>query len=272
MKEKLIILFAALALSLFLLLPGRFAAFRQEPFAPFCPFFVDENQDAICDILQTRPTNFDFSFWPQATVFTFLLALSILIQISGKVKWLRSYILIFSIFYFGFFWSKICPIATFQSLFLQKERVVLQLPLFLIFILPIITTLLLGRVFCHFLCPLGGSQELIFRISQKLPIKIPNLTSKIPKKLFYLPYIILLILILGTIHSSSLFFCQFEPWGQIFGCKTNPFSILLLFITLFFALLIFRPFCNFFCPLGVIFRFLEKFQIFKRNLKPEIRK
>lgn len=266
MKERLIILFAALTLTLLLLLPSKFAAFRQDPLAPFCPFFVDENQDAICDILQTvqmRPTGFDFSFWPQATIFTFLLALSILIQISGKLKWLRSYIVIFSIFYFGFFWSKICPIATLQSLFLQKEKVVLQLPLFLIFILPIITTLLFGRIFCHFLCPLGGFQELVFRISQKLPIKIPNLTSKVPKKLFYLPYITLLILILGTIFTSSLFFCRFEPWGQILGCKSSLFSFIALFITLLLALLIFRPFCNLFCPLGAIFRFLEKFRILK---------
>lgn len=224
-----------------------------------CPFFIDKNQDAVCDILQTiqrRPTNFDFSFWPQATIFVFLLALSILIQVSGKLKWLRLYILIFSILYFGFFWSKICPIATFQSIFLQKEAVVLQLPLFLIFLLPVITTLLFGRVFCRFLCPLGGFQELIFRILGRKSIKIP-------KKLFYLPYIILLILILGTITTSSLFFCRFEPWGQILGCKTNLFSIILLFITLFASLLIFRPFCHLFCPLGAIFQFLERFKILK---------
>ena len=176
---------------------------------------------------------------------------------------MRNYILIFSVFYFGFFWSKICPIATLQSIFLQKERVVLQLPLFLIFLLPIITTLLFGRIFCHFLCPLGAIQELIFRISRKLPIKIPNLTQKIPKKLFYLPYIILLILILGTLSTSSLFFCKFEPWGQIFGCKNNLFSFFFLFITLFFSLLIFRPFCHLFCPLGAIFKWLEKFKILK---------
>ena len=269
MKEKLIIFLAALTLSLFLLIPSRFAAFKQEPVALFCPFFIDENRDATCDILQgkqdylAQSTDFDFSFLPQATIFIFLLALSILIQISGKMKWLRNYILIFSVFYFGFFWSKICPIATLQSLFLQKNKIVLQLPLFLIFILPIITTFFCSRVFCHFLCPLGGIQEIIFRISRKLPIAIPNLTPKISKKLFYLPYIILLILILGTILTSSLFFCKFEPWGQILGCKDNLFSIFVLSITLSLTLLIFRPFCLFFCPLGAIFRFLSKFRILK---------
>lgn len=269
MKEKLIILLAALILTIVLLSPSRFAAFRQEPVAPFCPFFVDENQDAICDILQTSPlktTNFDFSFWPQATIFTFLLLLSILIQNLPKLKWLRIYLLIFSLVYFGLFWSKICPIATLQSIFLQKERIVLQLPLFLIFLLPIITSLLFGRIFCHFLCPLGGIQELIFRILRITPVKIPNLTPKISKKLFFLPYIFLAILSLGTILTSSLFFCKFEPWGYILGCKSNLFSIIIFFVTLFASLLIFRPFCNFFCPLGAIFRFLEKFRI----LKPKI--
>lgn len=258
MKEKLIILFVALVLTYFLLLPSKHT--------PFCPFFVDENQDAICDILQNNrlpSTYFDFSFWPQTIIFIFLLALSILIQISGKVKWLRNYILIFSIFYFGFFWSKICPIATLQSIFLQKEEVVLQLPLFLIFLLPLIITLLFGQIFCNFLCPLGGFQELIFRISRKLPIKIPNLTPKISKKFFFLPYLILFILILGTISTSSLFFCRFDPWGQILGCKSNLSSIIILFITLLLSLLIFRPFCRLFCPLGAIYRPLERFKIWQ---------
>jgi len=274
-KNNLIVLFGGIILTLILLLPGRFSRLKQEPFAPFCPFFTDKNQDAICDVLQdiqTPKNSFDFSFWPQATIFIFLLVLSILSHLSNKLKWLRIYLLIFSVIYFGFFWSKICPVATLQSIFLQKEKIVLELPLFLIFILPIITSLLFGQVFCHFLCPLGGFQELIFKISRKLPIKIPNLTPKIPKKFFCLPYFILLILILGTISTSSLFFCRFEPWGQIFGCKTNLFSFILLFSTLILSLLIFRPCCRLFCPLGAVFKFLSKFQILKRNLKEENKK
>jgi hypothetical protein len=266
MKEKLIIILAALFLSMALLAPSRFASFKNEPLAPFCPFFVDENQDAVCDLLAyelDRSSNFDFHFWPQATILFFLIAISILIQTNKKLKWLRIYVLIFSLFYFGSFWSKICPLASFQSLFLQGQSIVLQIPLFLIFLLPIITALIFGLIFCHFICPLGAFQEIIFRLSRKLPIKIPNLTPRIPKKFLFLSYIILFIIILGTISSGSLFFCKFGPWGQVFGCNSSLFSIILLFITLFASLLIFRPFCLFLCPLGILLKFLAKFRIWK---------
>lgn len=266
MKEKLIILLAAIFLSIVLLAPSRFSAFKNEPLAPFCPFFVDENQDAVCDILpyeQNRSSNFDFTFWPQAAILFFLIAISILIQKRRKLKWLRIYVLIFSLFYFGFFWAKICPLASFQSLFLQGQNIVFQIPLFLIFLLPIITALMFGLIFCHFICPLGAFQEIIFRLSRKLPIQIPNLTTKVPKKFLFISYIILIIIILGTISSHSLFFCKFDPWGQIFGCKSSLFSIIILFITLFSALLIFRPFCLILCPLGILLKFLAKFRIWK---------
>lgn len=268
-KDTLIIILAAFIFTLILLLPTRISClFKNEPAFP-CPFLIDKNQDGICDVLQTAPSqptegvDFDFSFWPQALILGSALTFSILTQYLNKLK-LRIYILIFSFFYFGFFWSQICPIATFQSVFLQKEKVVLALPLFLIFILPIIFTLLFGRIFCHFICPLGGFQELVFRGMQRFA-KIPNLTVKIPKKLFLLPYCILFITILGTTFTSALFFCKFEPFGQILGCKSSLISFLLLSLTLLLTPFIFRPFCHFFCPLGAVFKILSKFQIFRQD-------
>lgn len=196
------------------------------------------------------------------------LTISIILQFSNwKYKsTIRYLILSSSLFYFGFlFYKQICPMATFQSIFVLKEKVVLTLPLFLIFLLPIITTLLFGRIFCYFICPIGAFQELIFRTGKLLSIKLPNLTPKMPKKLFYLPYFILGVTILTVIFTSSMAFCKIEPWGVLFGCKKDILSSVIFILFLISLPFLFRPFCQFFCPYGAILKILAEFKIISKK-------
>jgi len=148
-----------------------------------------------------------------------------------------------------------------QMVFVQKERVVLPIFIFLFFLLPILATLLFGRIFCHFLCPVGATQELIFRISKKIG-KFPTLIH-FPRLLFYLPFLILILVAFFSFFLSTAIFCRLDPFGFLFSCNRTEWKIAPLVILLFSFVFIFRPFCQFLCPLGAIFRILEKFRILK---------
>lgn len=274
-KQNILIILAGIALTLLLLLPSRFPGScpLTKTYNPLiqqsCPLFVDQDADQVCDLIQQaaisyEPSGFDFSHLKEFGVFVFLLGLAIYLNWKKpkNLPTLRLLLLTLSLIYFGFLLHQgLCPIATLQMVFVSREKVVLTFFIFLVFLLPLITTLLFSPIFCHFLCPIGAIQELIFRVSRKFG-KIPTL-ARFPKILLYLPYLVLFLVALGSAHFSTTIFCKLDPFGEVFGC--NPASWKLPFLIAFFitSLFIYRPFCLFFCPLGAIFKFLEKFRILK---------
>lgn len=277
-KKNLIVLLGGAIFALVLLLPGRLSPTCPKglTFDPVlggnCSLFVDQNTDGVCDLAQgatfQQPNEFDFSHLKEFIVFAFLLIAAVFLNWKKpkNLPILRSLFLILGLLYFGFLLRQaLCPIATLQMLFVLKDRIVLAFFIFLIFLLPILTTLLFGRIFCNFLCPLGATQELIFKIPRKF-LRIPVLT-KIPRILFCFPYLILLLVALGSAYFSTAVFCKSDPFGSLFGCNPANWKIVILGVLFSFSLFIFRPFCQFLCPLGAIFKFLEKFRI----LKPKAR-
>jgi hypothetical protein len=277
-KNNLIILLGGAALALVLLLPRQFSSTCPKglTFDPVlggsCPLFVDQDNDGVCDLIQgvafQPSTGFDFSYLKEFVIFVFLLAMAIFINLKKPktLPVLRFALLTFSLFYFGFLLRQaLCPIATLQMVFVLKDRVVLTFFIFLVFLLPILATLLFGRVFCSFLCPLGAAQELIFRTPRKFR-KIPVFT-KIPRILFYLPYLVLFLVALGSAYVSTAIFCKYDPFGALFGCNPAGWKITILATLFILSLFVFRPFCQLFCPLGAIIKFLSRFQIFKNKLQ-----
>lgn len=273
--KNLLILLGGIVLAVTLILPSRLSSPCPlgKKFEPVlqkgCPLFVDQDFNGVCDLIQglalpSQQTGFNFTFFKEFAIFIFLLGGAIYLNLKRpkNLSILRFTLCTFSLIYFGFFLHQaLCPIATLQMVFISKEKIVLTFFIFLVFLLPILTTLLFGSIFCNFVCPIGAFQELIFRISRKFA-KIPTL-ARFPKILLYLPYATLFLVAWGSTHWTTTVFCKLDPFGALFGCNPanwkTPFLIALL-VTFLFS---FRPFCQFLCPLGAIFNFLEKFRILK---------
>ena len=278
-KNNLIILLGGIVLALILVLPSRLSSpcplgktYESQSQIP-CPFFLDQDADQVCDLIQGvavsyEPTEFDFSRFKEFGVFIVLLTVAVFLNLKRpkNLAGLRLIILTLSLLYFGFLLRQgLCPIATLQMVFVSQEKVVLAFFIFLVFLLPLLTTLLFGSIFCNYICPIGAAQELTFRIPRKL-LKIPVL-ARFPKILLYIPYIVLFLIALGSAHFSTTIFCKFDPFGALFGCNPAGWKLPFLIALLIASLFIFRPFCHFLCPLGAILKFLEKFRILKPKTK-----
>lgn len=105
-----------------------------------------------------------------------------------------------------------------------------------------------GRWACSTICPLGIIEELIFKIP--FPKKFMELTyEKHLRKIKYVIFFILVVLI------PTIFLPNREGWSEIF-----LFIKLFGFTTVFIlSLFIYRPFCKYFCPFGVVLGFFNKF-------------
>lgn len=137
-----------------------------------------------------------------------------------------------------------------------------------------------GRWICGFLCPFGLIQDLLYKI------KTPKLKkNSVTRILSYLKYVILVVfvILLPLIYAGHSFplpgFCKYIcPSGTLLGAggllsneaNSNMFPMLGPLFTWKFCLLvlivvacvfIYRAFCRFLCPLGVIYGLFNRISI-----------
>lgn len=140
----------------------------------------------------------------------------------------------------------------------------------------------MGRFVCGWLCPFGLIQDLLNKIP--FPKKLRHFKGdKLLRKLKYVILIVFVILlpmfVVDVIGQGAPFFCKLIcPAGMLEG--GIPLVLLnaslrsaigwlyawkgvLLTITLFLSIIIYRPFCKYICPLGAIYSIFNPVSIFK---------
>lgn len=113
----------------------------------------------------------------------------------------------------------------------------------------VVATYLFGRIWCGWLCHLGGIQDFLFRSSK---LKILS-GARSQKYLRIIRYVILVLWVLQLIWLKQNFYCQYDPFKSLFNLIfTDGISVFLLMLLLVSSVLIYRPFCRMICPVGVI--------------------
>jgi ferredoxin len=177
------------------------------------------------------------------------------------------WISIFSIVYFGFYRKGcICSVGAIQNvvLCLVNPEYFVSYSVIAIFFLPLILTLLFGRVFCSGVCPLGAIQDLVLLRPLRVPLKLD-------KALRWLQYIYLTLavffagwglqLALGSWKlqiGQRFLICEFDPFIPIFR-RSGPFYMVAIgAVFLIAGMFIGRPYCRWLCPYGGILGLLSR--------------
>ncbi len=196
-----------------------------------------------------------------AIVFRTLLALLLTIFAGlafhfANYRKLRYAILLASLVYFGFYSSGCpCMISSFQHfiLFLMGEKVQWFDLLWIVGLLPI--TYFFGKIWCGWVCHLGALQEFIYRpqFSQKL------LKPGVQKGLKILQYTSLAALVIQLFITRTNLYIKVDPFKVAFNLFSPRLSgYILLGILLVSSLLMYRPFCRGFCPVGLMLGWISK--------------
>ncbi|OFZ46393.1 MAG: hypothetical protein A2381_14560 [Bdellovibrionales bacterium RIFOXYB1_FULL_37_110] len=132
----------------------------------------------------------------------------------------------------------------------------------------LIIPLLIGRIYCSYLCPVGFIQDIVFKIIKK---------TKVPQKFFpILSFISNLILILSlllifTASNYQGLFDHFSHFIRLFSLTHSVGYVSFIFILLFlFSILVIpiiapRFFCQGLCPSGAIYKILNLNALFNIN-------
>jgi len=176
-----------------------------------------------------------------------------LISVGIKHKTFRKYrglFLLASVIYLGFYRGACpCMISSWQNSILILFGVQVKLVSLLWFLLLLPGAYLFGKLWCGWLCHLGALQEFLFKA---LHLKILQ-GVKAQKVIKGIQISVFVLWILQLILTKSNLFCEYDPFKVAYNLiSPSTTGWVLLGILLVSSVLIYRPFCRSFCPVGLI--------------------
>jgi polyferredoxin len=169
--------------------------------------------------------------------------------------------------YFGFYRKGCtCPIGAIQNVTasLVDPTYMISFGVIAFFFVPLVATLLFGRVFCGVVCPLGAVQDLVL----VKPVTVPE---RLDRALRWLPYVYLGLAVLFAgwglhlavggweIHVGRRFIiCEWDPFIALFRVS-GAFHMLAIGGGFILAgMFVGRPYCRWLCPYGGILALLSR--------------
>ncbi len=193
-----------------------------------------------------------------------LLTATYYVLIERSRRWIFA-ISIFSMAYFGFYRKGcVCSVGSTQDVVLALFNPSYAVPLTVLafFFLPLIFALIVGRVFCAGVCPLGAIQD-VFLIK---PIKIP---PWLQHALGVVPFIYLGLAVLFAATGSAFIICQYDPFVSLYRMSGSTFMLGLGVGFVILSMFVGRPYCRFLCPYGALLSLLSRFSRWNVQLSPK---
>ncbi|MBI4907038.1 MAG: 4Fe-4S binding protein [Acidobacteria bacterium] len=137
----------------------------------------------------------------------------------------------------------------------------------------LLLTLLFSRGFCGWVCPFGSVQEWLGLLGRKIFRKRYNPDGVWVRRLAYLKYVLLVVIVGFTWHLGTLVWRPYDPFLAFFhlgsGMSEMPFAYAALGVVLVGSLKYERFFCRFACPLGAVIGLVGKLGLTKVTREDE---
>ncbi|MGY4707451.1 4Fe-4S binding protein [Candidatus Bipolaricaulota sp. J31] len=196
-----------------------------------------------------------------------LLAAALFLLARRKVRrWLRWGMLISSLAVLGFYFGGCpCPVGSVTKLgFIFTDPVVYLIP-FVLFLIPVVAALLVGRVFCGWVCPLGAVQEALGGWSRRRN----TVPTTLDRPLRYLKYLLLAGLVALAALGVRLHWSRYDPFRAIFTGSGTWIAIGLAAAFGSLSLVVYRPWCRYVCPLGAVLALATRAGLARRGVDAE---
>jgi hypothetical protein len=193
-----------------------------------------------------------------------LMILGALYFFKFKRKEIRYFALGLSLLYLGFIRGGcLCVVGSLQQISLYLIGAIKGNYLYwlMLFFLPIVFSILFGRIFCGYACPIGAWQQLMSGIGSKF-IKF-RMPERLDKYLKYFKYVFAALIVIVVIFTRYPFFQKIDPFSYLFGFNFTLYGIISIVIVSVASILVSRPFCRYICPYGAVLAIFSRFSIYK---------
>ena len=211
-------------------------------FDPVLFDFEEERQSVLARTLETTS-------WLLVSLMAGMLALTSM-AFFAKIVWLRWVALGFTLALLGFWGGDFLSVSHITAAIKVGPGVFLEdIPLLLLVVFTVVTTLLWGRVFCGYLCPFGALQDFMERlIPKKLRWHFPHPVHESGQ---YAKYGVLGVILVPAMAGSDVsIFQYFEPFGTVFFWSRSTVLWVIAGTILVASAIIPRFYCRYLCPLG----------------------
>ena len=235
-----------------------------DPAPPANPSEAATEENPPAPVQPAAPPDLDFSLAEEQTVLertlartspaevAWMLGLLALVTVAFFLKRdrLRWVALVATFLYLGWFDGGFLSVSHITAVISVGPAVFLEdIPLLLFVVFTVVTTLLVGRVFCGFLCPFGVLQDFLEKVvPRKFKRELPR---ALHERLYLVKYVCLAAILLPALAGSrASIFSFFEPFGTVFFLSS---SIVLWAIAggiLVASAIVPRFYCRYACPLG----------------------
>lgn len=118
-------------------------------------------------------------------------------------------------------------------------------------------TVVVGALFCGWLCPLGSVQDWIGKLGRRIFGRRYNtfVPQRLDRVLGYLRYAVLGLIVLKTTEAVHLVFAAYDPYYALVRFWTGdalPSAVAVLAVVLAASLFVERPWCRWLCPFGAV--------------------
>jgi len=209
-------------------------------------------------------------WWYAADVVLLVIALVLVGMIAHRWRrrWMAVAVTVFCLGYFGFFRQGcVCPIGSIQNVTASLSQPDLAIPfvVILFFLLPLIAALLVGRVFCGGVCPLGAIQDLVLL----RPVQLPHAVDRWGGKLRFV-YLAAAVWFAAQLPPARDFIiCRFDPFVGFFRLQGSGWMLTSGGVLLLVGTVVGRPYCRFLCPYGGLLSLVSRFGLRTVSITPD---
>jgi len=126
-----------------------------------------------------------------------------------------------------------------------------------------LTTVLIGPVWCGYVCPFGALQELLGRIGRRLGLRAyPD--RPVETRVRFLKYLLLALMLLAAWWTGDSRHAAFDPMQHVFAGRWAGWLGIIAVLTLLAALVYVRFWCRYFCPVGALLNLGNKLALLQR--------
>ena len=161
-----------------------------------------------------------------------------------------------------------CPFGGVEALYtyISEGNLVCSLGTSNFFILGgvLVTTLLVRRAFCGYMCPIGTISEWMHRLGRRLHLPAYNVPAKFDGLLSLLKYVVLGIILVATWRMGELIFRGYDPCYALIGRHGEDITYWAYVVSggiVVASLLISVPFCRWLCPLAAVLNPFSRFAL-----------
>lgn len=212
---------------------------------------LEQARMAEAGVFQRLLYNAPWGDTPWGRVFMLLLIFSLVmaafLRNSARLRWTA---LSLSLVYLGFIDGGFLSVSHITGALTQGPGIFLSnLPVLMIVVFTLVTTLLWGRIFCSSLCPFGALQDFMTRLlPRRWQWKPPQW---IHDRALYIKYAVLALIAGAAVFYSQIgLFQYFEPFGTLFFFSSSVLLWAILLAILAACVIIPRFYCRYLCPLG----------------------